>query len=141
MKKLLLFSLSCGLCVFLSAPCYSQFYKIYGYQTPDAGETELVYWTTYIQSSDEHYDFFGKSVSRDGLMAHSFEVEYGLSNRFTVAAYVDFEHPEDGVFKRTRTKAVLARYRFYEKGSRPIDLAVYFEYIFPRKEYKNAEEI
>jgi hypothetical protein len=127
--------------IIFPAKSYSQFYKIYGYATPDAGETELVYWTTVIPSSDLEYNFFGEDMSREGLMAHSFEIEYGLSNRFTVAAYIDFEHPKDGDFKQIRTKAVLAQYRFYEKGSRPLDLAVYFEYILPREEYGNSEEL
>ena len=120
---------------------YSQFYKVYEYITPDAGEIELVYWTTYVASSDQDYSFFNETMSREGLFAHSFEVEYGLSNNLTVAAYVDYEHPADGDFRKTRTKAVLARYRMYEKGSRPVDIALYLEYILPRKGYKDSEEI
>jgi hypothetical protein len=38
----------------------AQFYQVYAYMTPDAKEKELVYWTTYIPSSDHRYSFFGQ---------------------------------------------------------------------------------
>lgn len=124
---------------------YGQFYKIYGYATPEAGEKELVYWFSYIPSSDHSYYFFGNDVERKGLIAHSFEVEYALSNKFSVALYADFEHPKGNDLKWIRTKAVMARYRLYEKYSRPVDIALYAEYKLPRKgykpEYKDAEEL
>jgi hypothetical protein len=125
----------------LPSAASAQFYKVYEYTTPDGGEVELVYWTTYIPSSSQKYDFYGESVVREGLVAHSLEVEYGLSHHWTVAAYVDFENPADAKLRRTNLKAVLARYRFFEKGSRPVDIAVYLEYILPTKGYKNSEEI
>ena len=31
--------------------------------------------------------------------------------------------------------------RFWEKGQRPVDLGLYVEYIIPKKEYKNAEQL
>ncbi len=127
--------------IIFSSDSISQFYKVYGYQTLDAGEKEFVYWFTDIISSDLVYDFFGEVYPRKGLMAHSLEIEYGLSNHFTVALYFDFEKPKKGELKRVRTKAVMVRYRFYEKGSRPVDLAVYVEYILPKDEYKNSEEL
>ena len=127
----------------LILPCksYSQFYKIYGYLTPEAGEKEIVYWLSQIPSSDCSYSFFGKNVGRSGLFAHSAEIEYGLSNRFGIAMYFDFEKPKGEELRFIRTKAVVARYRFYEPYSRPIDLALYVEYKLPKKEYENKEEL
>ena len=43
----------------------AQFYKVYGWSTPKQGEVELVYWTSFIASSDLSYEFFDKTVHRD----------------------------------------------------------------------------
>ena len=120
---------------------FGQFYKIYGYQTLEANEKELVYWYSVIPSSDMIYDYFGSYVGRDWLMAHSLEIEYGISNKYTVALYADFEHPKGEQFRYIRAKAVAMYYRFFEKSERPVDLAVYAEYILPRKGYNRSEEI
>ncbi len=127
----------------LMSPAISsaQFYKVYEYTTAEAGEIELVYWTTYVPSSGQNYTFFGEDYSREGLFAQSLEIEYGLSNKLTVAAYVDFEKPDGSDMKRTRMKAVMAHYSLYDKGSRPVDIGLYLEYILPRVGYKDSEEI
>lgn len=140
MKKLFLFTLLIYVSVF-PEKSFCQFYKIYGYATPDAGEKELVYWFSCIPSSEQTYMFFGDEIEREGLFAHSMEVEYGLSNKFSMALYLDFEHPRYSDLRWVGTKAVMARYRFFEKASRPVDLAIYTEYKLPKKEYKNAEEL
>lgn len=140
MRKLFLFLLL----IYISAypeKSFCQFYKIYGYATPDAGEKEFVYWLSYIPSSENRYMFFGDQIEREGLFAHSLEIEYGLSNRLSVALYLDFEHPRYSDVRWIGTKVVMARYRFYEKASRPVDLALYAEYKLPKKKYKNSEEL
>jgi len=119
----------------------AQFYQVYGYTTPDAQEKELVYWTSFIQSSDHSYSFFGDTVGRKGLLAHSFEFEYALTNRLTVALYADFEQPKGESLRWIRTKAVMLYYQILEKNLLPVDLALYAEYKLPRKGYKNSEEI
>lgn len=119
----------------------AQFYQVYGYLTAEANEKELVYWTTLIPSSDHSYPFFGDTVSRQGLMAHSFEIEYGITNRLTVALYADFEQPRGESIRWVRTKAVMVYYRLFDKNYLPIDLAIYGEYKLPRKGYKNSEEL
>jgi hypothetical protein len=40
-----------------------------------------------------------------------------------------------------QAKAILTHYRFFEKGSRPVDIGLYLEYKMPKKGYKNSEEI
>jgi len=119
----------------------SQFFQVYGYETLDANEKELVLWNSYIPSSDAEYPFFGDTVSRRGLMAHSLEIEYGISNRFTVAFYADFEQPRGKDLKWIRTKAVMLYYQLFEKNKMPVDMALYAEYILPRRGYGRSEEI
>lgn len=139
MKKsgvfLLFFLLVCG--VQLKA----QFYQVYGYATLDANEKELVLWNTYIPSSDHEYSFFGESVPRKGMFAHSMELEYGITNNFTVALYADFEQPAGKDLKWIRSKAVMIYYSFADKNLLPVDLAIYGEYKLPRPDYKNYEEL
>jgi hypothetical protein len=118
----------------------AQFYKVYDYQPAEAGEIEFSLWNSWIPSSDKQHPFFGEDLSRDGLLAHSLELEYGLSNRFGVALYFDFEDPVGDGLKYVRTKGILAHYAFFDKGSRPVDIAVYLEYKIPRKSYKDYEE-
>lgn len=118
----------------------AQFFKVYPYMTPEAGEKELVYWFSAV-SSDHSYSWFGEDVSRDGLTAHSLEFEYGLSNKWTAGLYLDFEQPKGQNLKHIKTKALMFHGRFWEKGERPIDLGLYVEYILPRKSYKNKEQI
>jgi hypothetical protein len=125
----------------ISLDLKSQFYQVYGYETLDANEKELVYWTSFIPSSDAEYPFFGDTVSRQGLFAHSFEIEYGISNRLTVALYADFEQPKGKNVKWVRTKAVMLYYSLFEKNKMPLDMALYLEYKLPRKDYKRSEEI
>jgi len=120
---------------------FCQFHKIFRYYTPKTGEKKFFYWLSYIPSSDHSREFFGEEVEREGLFSHSLEMEYGLSNRFAVALYLDFEHPRYCGIKWVNTKAVMVRYRFYEKHSRPIDMAIYAEYKLPKKQYKDYEEL
>jgi len=131
-----------ALCAFIFLPLFSsaQFYKVYPYMTAEAGEKELVYWFSAI-GSDHQYSFFGDLVDRQGLIAHSIELEYGLSNTWTAGLYLDFEQPKGQELKHIKTKALMFHGRFWEKGERPVDLGLYVEYILPRKEYKNAEQI
>lgn len=127
--------------LWITGEASAQLYKVYGWSTPEQGEIELVYWTSFIASSDLSYQFFDKEVNRDNLWAHSFEVEYGITDRFTVAAYFDFEDPADASFRYIRTRAVFFRYRFLEKGQRFIDPAIYVEYYIPSREYADYEEL
>ncbi len=120
---------------------WSQFYQVYGYTTLDASEKELVLWNTYIPLSNQTYSFFGEDVNRQGLFAHSLEVEYGLTSNLTLALYADFEHPAGESIKWIRTKAVMFHYSFFDKGYLPLDFALYGEYKLPRKGYKNYEEL
>jgi hypothetical protein len=123
-------------------PTTAQFFQVYGYMTAEAREKEVVLWNTYIPSSDQTYSFFGDpEVSRQGLTAHSLEIEYGITNRLTVALYADFEQPRGKSLKWTGSKAVMLYYRLYDKNYLPVDLALYAEYKLPNKNHKDYEEI
>ena len=133
--------LSGVMCLCFSVLLKAQFFQVYGYTTAEANEKELVYWTSYIPSSDQSYAFFGDTVSRQGMFAHSLELEYGITNNLTVALYLDFEHPKGQEIRWIRTKAVMLYYQLFEKNLLPVDLALYAEYKLPRREYKISEEI
>ena len=137
LKPVLIFLFLIGTASFLNA----QFYQVYEYLTPDANEKEVVYWTSYIPSSDHSYEFFGDTVNRQGLFSHSFELEYGITNNLTMALYFDFEQPKGESIRWIRTKAVMLYYQLFDKNLLPVDLALYAEYKLPRKGYKRSEEI
>ena len=120
---------------------HAQFYKVYDYQPTEAGEIEVAMWNSFVLSSDVDYNYFGQKLSRQGLLAHSLELEYGLSNKWGIAAYFDFEDPKGGGLRHVRTKALMAHYAFFDKGSRPVDIAIYLEYIFHSRNYKDYEEL
>jgi hypothetical protein len=127
------------LLLLVPAVARGQFFRVYEYKTADAGAVEISYWTTYVGSSDEEMGYFDKTLSREKMWAHSFEVEYGLSHRLTVGYYADCLDPQGGSFEYVRSK-LLARYRLYEKYERPVDLALYGEYILPDKDYDDSEK-
>ena len=115
------------------------FFKVYPYKTADAGALEVSYWSTFIPSSSGEIEFHnGEQYSRDDLWAHSVELEYGLSHKFTIGYYADFLHPESDSLQYLQSK-LLARYRLFEKNELPVDLALYGEYVIPDRDYSDAE--
>ena len=116
-------------------------FKVYGYMTRKQGEIEFIYFNNYFAKSDLSQSFFGKTVDKEGHFSHSLEIEYGFTDRWTVAVYLDFEQPKGEGVKYTRTRGVFFRYRFFERGDRFFDTAVYFEYYLPKKCYKDEEEL
>lgn len=141
MKKLAKMLALSMLLVGVATQARAQFFQVYGYTTLDANEKELVMWNSYIPVSEQTYSFFGEDVGRGGLLAHSLEVEYGITSNFTVALYADFEQPRGEQLKFIRAKAVAIYYSFLEKGMLPVDLAIYGEYKLPKKGYKDYEEL
>jgi hypothetical protein len=116
------------------------FFKVYPYKTADAGAVEVSYWSTFIPSSGGEVEFHnGERYSRDDLWAHSVELEYGLSHKFTIGYYADLLHPESDNLQYIQSK-LLARYRLFEKHELPVDLALYGEYIIPERDYSGSEK-
>ena len=89
-------SAAVAISLLFSIALHAQFYKVYGYQPVEAGELESVIWNSSIPSSNLSYNYFSNEISREGLLAHSIELEYGLSNTFGVVLYFDFEDPKRG---------------------------------------------
>lgn len=117
-------------------------FKVYGYATPHEGEVELVYWVDYFaKGNTQKYDFFGRQVDKDGLWRHTFEVEYGVTDRWTLAYYADFEQPSGEDFKYVQSRAVFLRYRLFEPGKRFFDPAIYLEYYLPDHDYRDSEHL
>lgn len=125
----------------LALPAQALDFKVYPYSTPSEDEVELAYWWTYTVKSDNSYAYFGKTLGKQGLQQHSLEIEYGMTDHWTIAGYADFEKPKDGEFKYVRARAVMSRYRFFEQGERFIDGAIEVEYYLPYKKYSDAEKI
>jgi hypothetical protein len=117
----------------------AQFFKVYEYKTADAGAVEFSYWTTFVADSNETFRYFGEDIPRDGLWAHSIEVEYGLSHKLTVGYYADFLNPEGRDCEYIASK-LLVRYRLFEKFQLPVDIALYGEYIIPDRDFSGAEK-
>jgi hypothetical protein len=125
----------------IAFPAQALDFKVYPYTTPSEDEVELAYWWTAFVKSDNRYTYFGKTLDKQGLQQHSLEIEYGMTDHWTVAGYADFEKPKDGEFQYVQARAVMSRYRFFEQGERLIDAAVEIEYYLPYKKYSDAEKI
>lgn len=128
--------------VFLvTVPGHAQYYKVYGYETTKKGEFEAILWNSYAASSQRDFNYFGKTVSQKGLWAHALEVEYGLTERLTLAARADFLDPKDAAFRYVGARAIFMHYRFGNPGENWFDPAILLEYSFPRSSYNNEEEL
>lgn len=139
MRRLLivvaLFALTAG------AESRAQLYKVYGYETAEKGEVEAVLWTSYVAQSDNSHAYFGDVVKREGLWAHTLEMEVGLTDQFMIAGYLDFQDPKGESFSYTRSRAVFLRYRFATEGAFFFDPAVYAEYYVPRSSFSGSETL
>ncbi len=100
-------------------------------------ETALEYQFDYIARTP--VDTSGP-FPREGSARHSFEFEYGISDRWLVGLYGDFEHPEGDRwrFVQTRLESI---YRLFEPGERFLDAALYIEYEAPHRSYGDTDEL
>lgn len=123
-------------------PSWARDFKVYGYSTPGQGEVELSYWVDYfVKGNNLPYPYFSKDVDKDKLWRHTIEVEYGVTDRWTLAYYADFEQPNNEDFKYVQSRAVFLRYRLFEQGQRFFDTTVYFEYYLPYHSYSENEKL
>jgi hypothetical protein len=116
------------------------FYRVYEYETPLQDWAEAALWNSYIPSSDLDYEHFGEELRREDLWAHSLEAEYGLTDQFSLAGYLDFEDPQDAPLRTIRGR-VEARYRIGQRYDYFINTALYAEYIVPRHDYSDTQEL
>ena len=123
-------------------PSQARDFKVYGYATPHEGEVELVYWVDYFVKGNGDYTYLdGKIVDKDGLWRHTVEIEYGVTDRWTLAYYADFEQPSGEDFKYVQSRAVFLRYRLFEPAQRFLDPAIYLEYYLPVHSYRENEHL
>lgn len=114
------------------------FYRVYQYETPEAGWFEPTLWTTHIPRSDGDYTHFGQTVGQAGLTAYSAELEYGVTDHLSLSAYADADDPH-GMGPRFTRGRIEGRYHFRDSYDLPVNLAVYAEYYFPRKSYDGQQ--
>ena len=132
-----------GICLTLLAlmttPAFARHFKVYGAETLAAGETELVYWADYVGRSDNSMSYFGATVGREGLWAHTVEVEYGATDRLTLSGYLDAEQPRGEKFKYIQSRGG-GRYRLGGEGRDDFAKTLYLEYYLPDPKYQGAQE-
>lgn len=114
------------------------FFEVQQYDQPFAGWAEPTLWTTYVGRTAQREDHFGRDVPRQGLVAHSAEIEYGLTDRITIGGYEDFVDPHSAQARDVQTR-LLARYRFSDRFDLPVNPAIYLEYYIPKRGYGDHE--
>lgn len=100
-------------------------FKVYGTGQPKQNEIELVYWFDYVAQSD--YE--------ERAQRHTLEVEYGLTDTWALGFYSDFKKRKDEDLQYAQTRAVVSRFKLFDKGERFFDASIYFEYYAPRESY------
>ncbi|MHB8482843.1 MAG: hypothetical protein ACYDBV_08970 [Nitrospiria bacterium] len=122
--------------------CYAtREFKVYPAQTAVEGELEVSYWNNFTFSNPQPYDFNGNFISKTGLMEHTLELEYGITERLTVEGYLDFEQPKGESFQYVQTRAVLARYHLFTEDEKFFNTSFYIEYGLPQERYNPSEGI
>ena len=114
------------------------FPRTYTYDQPLAGWAEGTVWTTGVLDSDQRYAHFNEDVRRQGLVAHSAELEYGATDRLALGGYLDFDDARNGPLRFTEGK-LEARYRFANRQDWFVNTGLYLEYYIPRKGYGYQE--
>jgi len=110
--------------------------EVYPYKTAAQGEVELENFTTYTRRGTQDAPV---PDNNQGLVRNSMEVTYGVTDKTEVAGYVDYSRARgqgDWDLKGSRAHV---RTRFAEKGDLPVDLGLYAEVEFPRKDDNDAE--
>lgn len=115
-------------------------FKVYGYKTAAEGQVEVAYWYTRILQSEVPYNFFGQTVNKEGLSQHSIELEYGVTDRWMISGYLDFESHPAGNLEYAQFRTVFSRYRLFEQGERFVDTAIYVEYYIPHASSQRDEK-
>lgn len=122
------------------AAAHAQRYRVYQWDTPMQGWAEPALWDSWVARSDLDYAHFGRDVREQGVTAHSAELEYGMTDRFTLAGYADFESAP-GLPLRYTAARLEGRYRFGSRYQRFLDPALYLEYSVPRAKYEASQEL
>ncbi|MEW6324569.1 MAG: hypothetical protein AB1515_04205 [Nitrospirota bacterium] len=122
----------------IGAPAEARHLHVYSPKTEAQGEMELSYWVDYFAETD--LPLSGFSLERKGALRHSLEIEYGVTDRWTVALYGDWEDAPGGALEYVQTR-LESIYRLFDPGSRMLDAALYLEYAVPRHNYEEHNEL
>jgi hypothetical protein len=110
--------------------------EVYPYKTAAQREVELENFTTYTRRGSQDMPV---PDNNKGLTRSSFEASYGVTEKTEITGYVDYSHARgqgDWDLKGSRAHV---RTRFAEKGELPVDLGMYAEIEFPRKDENDSE--
>jgi hypothetical protein len=107
----------------------------------DKGEMEVGYWLDAFL--DTPIATSAGSFPRERLLRHTAELAYGITDRWWVEAYADFEQPTQGVreqltFVRQRFETV---YRFLDRQGYWPAVALYLEYKIPQRRFEPNDEV
>lgn len=123
-----------------AAPAGAQLYRVYQWDTPMQGWAEPALWNSWVARSDLDYSHYGRTVGERGATAHSAEFEYGMTDRFTLSAYADYQSAPGMRLRHTATR-LEGRYRLGDRYQRIVDPALYVEYSVPNAKYEAAQEL
>ena len=82
-----------------------EYYRVYQFETPCKGHLEVTNWTTFVGKSSGDYEHYGKTYSRESLLASSLELEYGVTDHFVLAVQW---HPERSFDEDKRSQAIFS---------------------------------
>lgn len=97
----------------------------YEYQTMPKGMAEIEYYLTEEQPDIEK--------AKPNTWKHWIELEYGVTDHFDVSMYQQFKQSNkisSSTFEYDGFK-IRGRYRLFERGTLPVDILFYLEYIRP----------
>ncbi len=128
-------------CVVLASPVTSdaRHLTVHSPFGPEHGEFKFGYVMDAFVDTD---NALSGNLDRDGLLRHSIEVEYGITDKWQISYYADFEHQTQD---ETRFRYVQSRvesiYRLWDQDDLPFDAGLYFEYAVARSSYSEHGEL
>lgn len=133
--------LGLGLGSSCAAQAQRSFYRVYQYEQPLKGWLEGTLWTTAVPRSRLGYEHFGaEDRTRQGLTAHSLELEYGLTDKSTLGVYGNAENPSGAGLQVSQFQLVY-RYRLSRRYAHYLNTSFYLGYVVPRHRYDNTQEV
>lgn len=129
----------CGLLLLaFCSPAEARHLKVYSPQTGAKGEIEFAYWLDYFAETD--LPLSGLSMERDGLFRHTLEIEYGVTDDWTMALYGDWEDAVGETLKYVQTR-LESKHRLFRPGEQIVEATLYLEYAIPRHSYEEHHEL
>lgn len=121
-------------------PAEARHLKVYSPYALDKGETEVAYWFDAFLNTPLR---LSGPFPREHLLRHTAEMAYGVTDRWSVEAYLDFENPtRDGsgqfTFVQYRFETI---YRLLDRHDLWPAAALYVEYKLPRRQFERRDEV